>query len=197
MLPQPERAAGPLGPALGAGGVLLEVGAGRDDVGMRGVGVVVVDEFAQFVGGIGDEPVGGVHDLLFTDPPGLGLGGVPLGEDRVLHRRQGVRGVHQWHPPVLGRDEPGLAREPVVGVDEVVVARRLPGLRPHHAGDERAQLRGQVLLAQALERSGHDVADQHAVARPARPTAATSGWRGVKISTSTPRRARRRAVCRT
>ena len=47
-------------------------------------------------------------------------------------------------------------------VHDVVVAGRAARLGPHHPGRERAQLAGQLLLVQALERPGHDVPDQHA-----------------------------------
>jgi hypothetical protein len=62
-------------------------------------------------------------------------------------------------------------------VDEVVPPRVLPGLDAQDVGGEGAELAGQVVLRQALEGSGD-------VAR-------------VKISTSVPRSASRRAVSAT
>ena len=68
------------------------------------------------------------------------LGGVALGERGVLDLGHGVHGVHQRDAPALGGEPADVAGEPVVGVDEVVVAGAVarPGL--HHAVREGAQL---------------------------------------------------------
>ncbi len=45
---------------------------------------------------------------------------------------------------------------------DVVVAGLVGGFGAQHAGGEGAQLGGQVVLVEPLERPGHDVAHQHA-----------------------------------
>ena len=103
--------------------------------------------------GVGDQPVGLGDDLLLADHPGQRLGPVAGGELRVLDLGQGVRGVHQRHAPALPGQPADLAGEPVVRVDQVVVARRVGRLGAQHAVGERAQLGRQVLLGEALERA--------------------------------------------
>jgi hypothetical protein len=55
-----------------------------------------------------------------------------------------------------------LAGQPVVRVHQVVAAGLEGGLGPQHPEGERADLAGQVVLVELLERPGHHVADQHA-----------------------------------
>jgi hypothetical protein len=70
-----------------------------------------------------------------------------------------------------------LAGEPVVRVHEVVPARVLLGLGAQHAGRERAQLARQVVLGEAGERAGDDVAHQDA-GRSQSPGVGRRTWRG-------------------
>ena len=67
-----------------------------------------------------------------------------------------------WTSGTLHRSrasQPTWPGEPVVRVDDVVVARLVLGLLAQHRGGERAELGGQLLLAEALERAGADVPD--------------------------------------
>ncbi len=134
-------------------------------------------------------PVGFVDHLLLADRAHRRLGGVTLGQRRVLHRGQRVGGVHQRHRPAVAGQPTDLTGQPVVRVHDVVVARLVSGLGPQHAGGERTQLGGQVVLVQTLERPGHHVAHQHAGATRTTGGSVDAVAR-VKISTSTPRRAR-------
>ncbi len=133
-----------------------------DDGDLAGVGFVVAYEFVGLFGGVGDEPVGGAHDLGLADDAGGGLRGVARGERGVLDLGHGVHGVHQGGAPALGGQPADVAAEPVVGVDQVVVAGPVarPGL--HHAVREGAQLRGQLLLGEAFVGARVDVAHEHA-----------------------------------
>jgi hypothetical protein len=68
-----------------AGTEVLEVDPGRDGRHAGRVGVVEVDELAGLVRGVGDEPVGGLDDLLLADDPAQRLRSVALGQREVLH----------------------------------------------------------------------------------------------------------------
>ncbi len=153
---------GPRGGAAVGGAEAFEVDAGVDDGGAGGVGVVVVDELARLLGGVGDEPVGGAHDLRLADHAGGGFGGVARGERGVLDLGHGVHGVHQGDAPAFGGEPADVAGEPVVGVDQVVVAGPVPRPGPHHAVGEGAQLRGEVLFGEPLVGAGVHVPHQHA-----------------------------------
>ena len=126
------------------------------------VGAVQLDELAGLLLGVADQPVGLGHHLVLADHPDHRLRGVALGQRGVLDPGQGVRAVHQRHPPAVPGQPADLPGQPVVRVHDPVVAGLVPGLGPQHAGGERAQLAGQVVLAQALERAGGDVPHQHA-----------------------------------
>ncbi len=115
---------------------------------------VVPYQLFRLLGGVGDQPVRGTHDLGLADHPGGGLGGVTGGERGVLDLGHGVHGVHQGDAPALGGEPADMAGEPVVGVDQVVVAGAVAGPGPHHAVGEGAKLGGQLLLGQALVRTG-------------------------------------------
>ena len=145
-----------------AGGEAVEVDAGRDDEGAGGVGAVEPHELAGLLLGVGDEPVGLGHHLLLADDPGPRLGAVADRQRLVLDLREGVRGVDQRHAPPVAGEPAHLARQPVVRVDDVVVAGLVLGLLAEHGGGEGAELGGQLLLAQALEGSGADVPHRHA-----------------------------------
>ena len=118
----------------------VEVDPGVDDGDLVGVGLVVADEFARLLGGVGDQPVGGADDLGLADHAGGRLGGVAGGQRGVLDLGHGVHGVHQRHAPALGGQPADVAGEPVVGVDEVVVAGAVAGPGLHHPVREGAQL---------------------------------------------------------
>ncbi len=133
-----------------------------DDGDLAGVGGVVVDQLVGLAGGVGDQAVGGVDDLRLADDAGGRLGGVALGEGGVLDLGHGVHGVHQGDAPALGRQPADVAGEPVVGVDQVVVAGTVAGPRLHHAVGEGAELRGQLLLGEPLVRTRVDVPDEDA-----------------------------------
>jgi hypothetical protein len=65
--------------------------------------------------------------------------------------------VDERHAPALGGVPADVAGEPVVGVDQVVVAAVVSGPGLPHAVREGAQVCGQVLLGQALVGSGGHV----------------------------------------
>ncbi len=148
--------------ALGEGAEAVEVHAGVDDGDLGRVGGVVPDQLVGLLGGVGDQPVGGGDDLGLADDAGGGLGGVAVGQVGVLDLGHGVHGVHQGGAPALGGEPADVAGEPVVRVDQVVVAGAVTGPRLHHAVREGAQLGGEVLLRQALVGAGVDVADEDA-----------------------------------
>ncbi len=140
----------------------LEIDARRDDIDAGLRGVVELGELRRLGRGVGDEPGGGVDDLLLADDPRRRLGSIALGQRGVLHLGERVGGVDERDGPALGGHPADLTGEPVVRVDGVVVARLVRRLDPHEAGGERAQLGRQIVLAQALVRTGGDVAHQHA-----------------------------------
>ncbi|MGX1369120.1 hypothetical protein RKD19_004479 [Streptomyces canus] len=119
-------------------------------------------EFLALLGGVRDEAVGGGDDLGLADDAGGGLGGVAVGEVGVLDLGHGVHGVHERGAPALGGEPADVAGEPVVRVDQVVVAGAVTGPGLHHAVGEGAQLGGEVLLVEALIGARVDVADQDA-----------------------------------
>src|SRR5690606_34170696 len=160
VLGQAEAGAG--GGAAVGGAEAGEVHAGVDDGDLGGVGAVVVDELAGLLVGVGDQPVGGGDDLGLADDAGGGLGGVAVGQVGVLDLGHGVHGVHQRHAPALGGEPADVAGEPVVGVDQVVVAGAVAGPGLHDAVGEGAQLGGQVLLGESLVGTGVDVPDEDA-----------------------------------
>ena len=139
------------------------VDAGVDDLDPAGLGAVEVDQLLGLEVGVGDEHVGGLDHLLLPDHPGDRLGGVALGERLVLDLRHGVHRVHQRNAPAVPGERADLAGEPVVGVDDVVVTERLGRLRAQHLAGEHAELAGQLVLRQSLERSGMHVGDLDAV----------------------------------
>jgi hypothetical protein len=140
-----------------------EVHAGVDHLDAARVGVVQVDQLLGLDVGARDQHVRGLDDLLLPDDPGRRLRGVARGERLVLHLGHRVHGVHERDPPTVARQRADLAGEPVVGVNEVVVAERLRGLGAQHLAREHAQLTRQLALGQALERAGVDVAHRDPV----------------------------------
>src|SRR3954463_13459892 len=70
--------------------------------------------------------------------------------------------MHERHSPALLHQPADLAGQPVVRVNEVEVPRFVHRLDPQHTGRERAELRGEISLVQALERTGGDVTHAHA-----------------------------------
>ncbi len=139
----------------------LQVHPGVDDGELVGARRVVQGELGGLLGGVGDQPVGRLDHLGLTDHPGRRLGEVTLGQCRVLDLRHGVHRVHQRDAPALGCQPADLAGEPVVRVDEVVVARPVTCLGAQHPVGEGAELGREVLLEQALVRPGGDVPDEH------------------------------------
>ena len=117
-----------------------------------------------------------------------GSGVSPVGEGVVLDLGHRVHRVHQRHAPAVAGQRADLAGEPVVGVDDVVVAQRLAGLGAQHLAGERAQLAGQ-LAPWSAPRTG-----RRGCGGPVTPApASTIGGRAeevarVKMSTSMPRR---------
>ncbi len=156
----------------------VQVDTGVDHLDPAGVGVVELDELLGLDVGVGDQHVCGLDDLLLTDDPGQWLGGVACGERGVLDLRHRVHAVHERHSPAVPGERADLAGQPVVRVDRVVVADRLGGLGAQHLAREDAQLGGQLLLGEPLERTRVDVPDRDPV-RWGRPRArARSWWRG-------------------
>ena len=140
----------------------IGVDAGRHDVDPPRVGVVEGDQLARLDGGVGDQPVRLGDDLLLADDAAARFRLVVVGHRCVLDLGQGVRGVHQRHPPAVLGQVADLPGKPVVRMHDVVVAGRAAGLGTHHPGREGTQLTGQFFLVQPLEGPGHDVPDQHA-----------------------------------
>ncbi len=157
-----EAEAGAGGGAAVGGAEAVEVHAGVDHGDLGGVGRVVPDEFVGLLVGVGDEPVRGGDDLRLADHAGGGLGGVAVGQVGVLDLGHGVHGMHQGDAPALGGEPADVAGEPVVGVDEVVVAGAVAGPGLHHAVREGAQLGREVLLGEALVGPRVDVPDEDA-----------------------------------
>ena len=151
---------------------------------------------SRFVLGVDDQPVRLVDDLLLSDRAQRGSGASPSARAAFFTAAERVRGVHQRHRPAVAGQPADLTGQPVVRVHDVVVAGFVRRLGAQHPGRERAQLRRQVVLVQALEGPGHHVAHQHAGATRATGGSADAVAR-VKISTSMPRRARCSAVCST
>ena len=139
-----------------------EVDAGVHDLDAGRVRGVQVDQLARLQVGVGDEHVGGLDDLVLAQQPGVRLRGVTLGERGVLDLRHRVHGVDQRDRPAVADQRAHLAREPVVGVDEVEPAVLVAGLGAQQVAGEDAQLGGQRLLAEALVGAGGDVVDAHA-----------------------------------
>ena len=144
----------------------VQVDAGVNHVDLRRIGMVDRNQLPRFIIGVDDQPVCLIDDLLLADRAQRRLGRVTFGQRRVLHRGERVRGVHQRHRPAVPGQPTDLAGQPVVRVHDVVVARFVGGLGAQHPGRERAQLGGQVVFVQALERPGHHVAHQHAGGHP-------------------------------
>ncbi|CAM5453397.1 hypothetical protein SPURM210S_06586 [Streptomyces purpurascens] len=154
---RPRRARAAARPSAGGAG---QVHAGVDHGELVQVGGVVLCQVVGLFGGVGDEAVGGGDDLGLADDAGGGLGAVAVGQVGVLDLGHGVHGVHQGDAPALGGEPADVAGEPVVGVDQVVVAGAVVGPCLHDAVGEGAQLGGEVLLVEALVGAGVDVPDQ-------------------------------------
>ena len=125
------------------------------------IGVVERNDLVRFDFGVDDEPIRLVDDLLFAHSAQRRFGSVAVRQRGVLHRRQGVGGVHQGHRPAVARQPPHLTGQPVVRVHDVVVAGFVVGFRTQDAGGEGAQLGRQIVLVQSLERSRHHIAHQN------------------------------------
>ena len=134
----------PRGGASVGGTEALQVDAGVDHGGTARIGVVVPDQLACLLGGVGDEAVGCPYYLRLADDAGGRLRSVAFCEGGVLHLGHGVHGVHQRYAPALCREPADVSREPVVGVDEVVVAGLVARLRAEDARGEGAEHRGQA-----------------------------------------------------
>lgn len=145
-----------------AHGEAIEIGAGGDDVDLVRIGAIHRHQLIGLGRGVGDQSVGDVDDLLLADDPQPRLLGIPLGQERVLDCGERVRGVDQRHTPAVRGQPADLARQPVVGVDEVVVPAGVRRLGTEHARREAAELSGQIGLVQTLERSGRHLAHQDA-----------------------------------
>lgn len=159
VLRHPDDAAG--GGAVSRGEA-VEIDTGRDDEGAVGVGAVEPDQLTGLLVGVRDQPVGLGDDLFLADHTGAGLRSVALGQRLVLDLGERVRGVDERDAPAVAGEPADLAGEPVVRVDDVVEARLVLGLLAQDGSGEGAQLRGELLLAEALERAGADVAHRHA-----------------------------------
>lgn len=132
-----------------------------DDGDLGRVGLVVAYEFVGLLGRVGDEAVGGADYLGLADDAGGGLGGVVVGERGVLDLGHRVHGVHQGDAPAFGGEPADMAGEPVVRVDQVVVAGAVARPCLHHTVREGAQLGREFLLRQPLVRARVDVPDQN------------------------------------
>jgi hypothetical protein len=121
------------------------------------VGVIELDELTTFFGRVGDQLVRKADDLFLAIDPADRLGRVAFGELGVLDLGHGVHRVDQRHTPPLTGDGADLARQPVVRVHQVEVPRFALNLCAQDIAYEGAQLRGKVVLLQALERSSGDM----------------------------------------
>ncbi len=121
---------------------------------------------AASVGGVGDQPVRLGDDLLLADQPAARFRFVVVGHRGVLDLGQGVRGMHQRHPPAVLGQVPDLAGQPVVRVHDVVVARVRCGPRPA-SPRPRTSTAGRAVPACPAPRTGRP-----RCAGPARPASA-------------------------
>jgi hypothetical protein len=99
---------------------------------------------------------------VFAHDAGLRLGLVAVGEQAVLHLGHGVHGVDERDAPAFLGQPADLAGQPVVGVDDVVVAGLVHGLGAQHLRQEGAHLAGQVGPVHLLVRPRGQVAHQDA-----------------------------------
>ena len=166
----------------------VQIHAGMNDVDSRRIGMVDRNQLPRFIIGVDDQPVRLVDDLLLPDRAQRRLGRVAVGQRRVLDRGQRVRGVHQRHRPAVAGQPADLSGQPVVRVHDVVVARFVRRLGAQHPGGERAQLGGQVVFVQALERPRHHVAHQHAGRHPRDRRIGGRGGPGEDLHLDTPPR---------
>ena len=84
----------------------VEISTGCDDVDLAGVGAIHRFQLAGLGGGVGDEAVGDVDDLLFADDPQARFLGVAVSQRRVLDGGKGVRGVTSGTPQRLAANQP-------------------------------------------------------------------------------------------
>jgi hypothetical protein len=101
-----------------------------------GIGAMNRNQLSCFILGVDDEPVCLVDDLLLANGAQRRLGPVTIGQRRVLHRGQGVRGMHQRHRPAVPSQPADLTRQPVVRVHDVVVTRFVGRFGAQHPGRE-------------------------------------------------------------
>ncbi|CAH0327556.1 hypothetical protein SRABI128_06223 [Microbacterium sp. Bi128] len=142
-----------------------QVHAGRRDVDVVDVGVVVRDQLGRFGAGIGDQPGRAVDNpvLAVLTPPRLGLfAGL---EELVLDLRHRVHGVDEGQPPQLRELQPGHPGDPVMGMDDVIPAVRLEQPDPVDLGHHAVQEPRELLLGQLTGRAGEDVVHAHARGR--------------------------------
>ena len=116
----------------------------------------------RLVVGVGDQPVRGLDHLLLADHARRRLGCVAVGQAGVLDPGHRVHGVHQRHPPAVARraSRPARTASSASGSRRTSRARGSPrrAARP----GEGAQLAGQFVLGESLERPGRDVRTSHA-----------------------------------
>jgi len=126
--------------------------------------------FAAILGVVLLSVFGGLVFLLTRgeQQAGAGMARVPDrlhvagGQGGVLDLAQGVHGLHQRHPPALLGHRAHLARQPVVGVHEVVPAGGVGRLDAQRLEREVADLSRDVGLVELLERARRHVPDQYA-----------------------------------
>ena len=108
-----------------------------------GIGAVERAQQAGLLTGGGQDQVGAADDVGLTlDPAGhLVAGGHPA----PLHQRQRVEGGHHRQRQLVLQAVGRLARQPVVGVEDLVVAPAPPDLTEHRLG-ELVDEPGQALL---------------------------------------------------
>jgi len=140
----------------------LQVHTRIDHADLRRRGAVQVDQLAGLVVGVGEQPVRGLDDLLLTEQPRGRFGYVVVREAGVLHLGHRVHGVDQWDRPTIAGEQADLSGQPVMRVDDVVPAGLVDRFGAQDGAGERAQLRRELVLRQALVRAGGNVADHHA-----------------------------------
>ncbi|SKU23209.1 Uncharacterised protein [Mycobacteroides abscessus subsp. abscessus] len=156
------------------------------DVDARRIRVVYRNQLVGFIFGVNDEPVGLVDHLLLAHATQRGLGAVTLGEGLVLDGGECVRGVHQRDTPAVTGEPARLTREPIVRVNQVVVARFVDRFGPQYPGGKGAQLGGQVVLVQPLEGTRDDIAHRHPVGDGDHGLVGRRGGTGENVDGDTP-----------
>ncbi len=138
----------------------LEVDAGRDRADFFGGHAHAPDEISALVRIGGDDAVGQCEQALFGAQAQVALA-IGVRRDGVLHVRRGVKHLHEGCFPVAPRQLGGPARQPVVGVDDVIADALANGVERHLLG-ELGEEGEEVVLADRFRGTGGDGDHVHA-----------------------------------